>query len=217
MRPVTVAVGPLAAAVANNIALSQSLGGAAAVTINGSLATGGVATLDVARRVLITSAANDSGITFLISGTNWSGAKISETVTGANASTVASVLDYKTVTSIVSSGATAGNITVGTNGVAASPWVRLDEWASAQVALQCTASGTVNYTVQQTLDDPNSNTNAVALSAMTWISHPDSNLVGATGSVQGNYAYLPVFCRILLNSGTGTVTMTVNQAGAVTI
>ena len=39
MRPVIVTAGPLAAASANNIALSQTVTGAGSVTINGSLAS----------------------------------------------------------------------------------------------------------------------------------------------------------------------------------
>ena len=209
MRPITVTVGPLASAVANNICLSQTPT-AGALLLNGSTA----GTLDYARRVLITAAGNESSRTFTITGTNWSGSTISETVTGPNATTAVSVLDYLTVTSITISGNAAGAITVGTNGVAASPWVRLDAWAMPQVAIQCTASGTVNYTVQQTLDDTNAPTSPVAASAVTWVSHPDSNLVGATGTVQGNYAYVPTFTRVLLNRGSGTVTATFTQSGS---
>lgn len=95
--------------------------------------------------------------------------------------------------------------------------VRLDEWAFPQVAIQCTASGTVNYTVQQTLDDPNDPTNPVPLANMTWINHPDTNLVSATTSVQSNYAYCPRYARVVLNSGTGIVTATFIQSNSVTL
>jgi len=216
MRPIIVTVGPLASASANNICTSQSLGAAGNLTINGALASGGVATLDKPRRVLITSAGNDSGMTFTISGTNWSGNPVSETLTGGNAAAVASVLDYATVTKIAGSAATASTVTVGTNAVAASPWIRLDDWSMSQTALQAIVSGTVNYTVQQTLDDPNDPTNPVAASAVAWVSHPDTNLVGATANVQGNYNYSPRYVRVLLNSGSGSVTLTANQAASVT-
>ena len=93
--------------------------------------------------------------------------------------------------------------------------VRLDEWAFSQVAIQCTASGTVNYTVQQTLDDPNDPTNPVPLASMTWVNHPDTALVGATGTIQSNYGYCPRFVRVVQNSGTGTVTATFIQANVV--
>lgn len=95
--------------------------------------------------------------------------------------------------------------------------VRFDEWAAPQISIQCTASGTVNYTVQQSLDDPNDPTNPVSLASMTWVNHPDTNLVAATGTIQSNYAYCPRFARVVLNSGTGTVTATFIQSNVVTL
>ncbi len=215
MRPVTVSAGPLAAAVANNIALSQTPGAAGALTLNGSLVTAGVAILDNPRRVLFTTVSDEHTKTFTVTGTNAAGSIISETVTGPNATTGYTVLDYKTVTSITVSAALTGAVTVGTNGIGGSLWVRFDEWAPSPIAIQTDVSGTVNYTIQQTLDDPNSATNPVTPANMTWINHPDANLVSATAAVQGNYAYMPVFARILLNSSTspGNVTATFIQTG----
>lgn len=212
MRPVTVSAGPLAAAAANNIALSQTPAGAGALTLNGALVVAGVAILDSPRRVLFTTVSNESAKTFTVTGTNASGSTISETVTGPNATTGFTVLDYKTVTSITVSAALTGAVTVGTNGIGGSPWVRFDDWTPSPTSIQCNVLGTVNYTVQQTLDDPNSPTNAVAASAVTWINHPDTNLVAATGNVQSNYAYMPVFSRVVMNSGAGTVSATFIQS-----
>lgn len=214
MRPVVVTVGPLSAASANAICLSQTPA-AGALTINGALASGGVATLDAPRRVLITTSGNESAKTFVITGTNLTNQVVSESITGPNASTVQSVLDYKTVTSITISATAAAALTVGTNGVAASAWVRFDEWAPSDISIQCTASGTVNYTVQQTLDDPNRPTNPVGVAAVTWVPSPDTNLIAATGTIQSNYAFMPTYARILLNSGTGSVTGTFIQNGNV--
>lgn len=75
-----------------------------------------------------------------------------------------------------------------------------------EVALQVAVTGTVNYTVQQTLDDP-------ADASATWLDHPDSNLVAATTSKQGNYAYCPRATRLVVNSGTGTAVLTIIQEG----
>lgn len=217
MRPVTAVVGPLTAASATNIATSQTPGAAGPLTLNGSTVVNGVAVLDHARRVLITT--TDNTHTFTITGTSPTGTLLSETVTG-NGTSVSSQLDYLTVTSIVISGAASAAVTVGTNGVASSPWVRLDEWARPEVAIQCNISGTVNYTVQSTLDDPNSPTNPVITSAVAWINSPDTNAVAATGQIQTSYggfatyvAITPAFVRVTLNSGTGTVTATITQLG----
>lgn len=216
MKPIVVSVGPLAAASANNIAHTQTPGAAGPLTLNGALVTGGVAVMDKPRQVLITVTDDEAANTFTISGTDWAASPISEVVTGpGSAGTVASVLSYATVTSIVISGAAGAALTVGTNGVASSPWVRLDGWANPTTSVQCAASGTVNYTVQQSLDDPNY-PYSVAPSAMTWASMPDSNLVDATTTIQSAYAASPVFVRCLLNSGAGSVTMTVQQFASAT-
>jgi hypothetical protein len=106
-------------------------------------------------------------------------------------------------------------VTVGTNAIASSRPVRIDSWADAQVALAVNVSGTVNYTVQQTLDDPNSVTNPTPYQSITWLDHADTALVAATASKQGNYGYAPVWTRVTLNSGSGTVTLRVNQSGSV--
>lgn len=215
MRAITATVGPLATASGNNICLSQTPAGAGALTLNGAAVTSGVAILDTARRVVVTSAANETGRTFTITGTAANGKVQSETVTGANAGAAQSVLDYKTVTSVTISGAASGAITVGTNTVASSRWLRLDEWAHAQVSLQCDVTGTVVYTVQQTLDNPNDPTWPVAPASVLWVDHADTQLVNATTTKQGNYGYVPLFVKVTLLSGTGSVSLTAVQAGNV--
>jgi hypothetical protein len=212
MRPIIVTVGPLTAASANNIALSQTPGGAGNLTLNGSLVVAGVAIIGNPETVTLTTA--DSTHTATIYGTDWAGNPISETV-AFNGTAVTSVLSYKTITRIAVNAALTGAITVGISGIGTSPWVRLDEWANPTVAIQCVVVGTVNYTLQQTLDDPNDPTNPVAPANVYWQQTSDTNGQGATGSIQSNYAYVPRYARVLLNSGTGSVTATYSQSGAV--
>ena len=187
---------------------SQTLG---STTIRGNA----VSTQDKPRRVIFTSSGNDSGVTITIVGTTHGKAPATETVTGANATTASTVLDYLTITSVSVSGATAGTMSVGTNGIAGSPWVAFDSWALNTVAIQATASGTVNYTIQQTLDNPNDPIAPVAASAATWVNSPDPVVVAATTTQQSNYLFAPVYARVLMNSGTGAVTATFSQAGNV--
>jgi hypothetical protein len=223
MRPVVAVVGPILASVANNIALSQTPGAAGALLINGSLAVNGTAYLGstpgAAQRVLITTA--DTTHIFTVTGTTPTGAVITETVGPITASQY-TTQDFYTVTSILINGAATAAVTVGTSGIAATPWVRCDEWASEEVSIQCNAVGTVNYTVQATNDDPNSPTNPVLPQNVTWINSPDTNAVAATTSIRTGYGELlayaaltPLFVRTLLNSGTGSVSMTVVQPGVV--
>lgn len=216
MQPITVTVGPLDAADDNGIAASQTTAGAANLTLNGALVTGGVAVLDAPRQVIITSAGNDTSITFTITGTTYGGHVVSETVTGASGAAVATNTDFLTVTQISTSGATSGSgVIAGTNAKAGSSWVRLDSWAFPQTAIQCNASGTVNYTVQVTMDDPNSPTNPVAVSDVTWLNTNDTDAVTAVGDIFTNFDWTPTWARILLNSGSGTVAATFAQFNVV--
>lgn len=218
MRQYAITVGPLAAASANAIALSQTPS-AGALTLNGASASGGVATLDKPRRVLFTFAADETGHSFVLTGTTYGSVPISETIAGTTAGTVQSVYDYLTVTSITISANATGAMTVGTNGVASSPPLPLDIYARSTIALQCMVTGTVNYTVSQTLDTPwpagAAPYSAPTSPSWTWVNHPDSNLVAATSTVQGNYAYPPSMTRLTINSGTGSVKFTVNQPGII--
>ena len=84
----------------------------------------------------------------------------------------------------------------------------LDYYGRPEVSLQVVVTGTVNYTVQQTLDNP-----LTAGVTPTWFNHPDTNMVTQTVNRQGNYAYIPTAVRIVLNSGSGSVVLTAVQAG----
>jgi hypothetical protein len=216
MQPITISVGPIAAASANNIALSQVVSGASNVTLNGALVSGGVATLDVPRRVLITNVGNDAAVTFTVYGTTFGGASVTEVLQGTSGSTVASTVDFKTVTRIATSGSTSGSgITIGTNSVAGSRWLRLDSWADAQTAIQCNATGTVNYTVQVTMDDPNDPVSPVGIASVTWLNTNDGDAVTAVGDVFTNFDWTPSYARLLLNSGSGSVSGTFAQFNVV--
>lgn len=83
----------------------------------------------------------------------------------------------------------------------------MDYHGRPEVSLQVTVDGTANWTVQQTLDNPN------AGGTITWFDHPDTNMVSQTVGRQGNYAYIPTAIRLQLNSGSGSATLTVVQAG----
>jgi hypothetical protein len=209
MIPITYTLGPLDTADADGICQSQTPAGAVALTLNGALVSGGVASLGDARRVLVTTVSNESAKTLTIVGTDWQGNAITEVITGPNATTGYTNSDFLTVTSVTASAAFTGAVTVGTNGIASSPPFNLDIYNKPEVSLQVVVSGTVNWTVQQTLD----NTYLTEPESVTWFDHPDANMVAETANRQGNYAYVPFATRVTLNSGTGSVTYTVVQAG----
>ena len=214
----------LVAAVAAGVCASQTPGAAGALTINGSLATGGVATFDVARRVAVASTANDATVVFTIYGTNGSGAAISNTVTGVNAGSVNSLLDFLTVTKVTSSAGTAGAITVGTSSTASTPWI-VDNFMAPYWALAVAVSvaGTVTYTVEHTYDDPNATVGNLTTGANSAlgpasnippIAWPNPTLAAQTASGEAQYVDKPIFAhRLTITAGTGTATMQSIQAG----
>lgn len=65
-------------------------------------------------------------------------------------------------------------------------------------------TGTVDYTVQHTFDDP-------AEGFTTWFSHP--SVAGETTNQDGNYAFPVTGIKVLVNSGSGTATLKLIQAG----
>lgn len=213
MRPIVLVIGPSLLSSANDICTSQTPGAKGNMTLNGSTVANGVATLVTpGQRVLITTA--DSTTIFTLYGTTATGAVVTECLI-SNGTSVQSTLDYYTVTQIAVNQGTTAAVTVGTNGVGSTPWVHMDWFADAQIAIQCTVSGTVNYTVQSSLD-PESliwTNPALTSTSMTWVNSSDTAAVNATATIQTNYAYCPRWIRCLLNSGSGSVTMTVLQSG----
>ena len=156
-RPITTTVA-IVAGLQTGIANAQALAQAGALILNGSLSAG-FATLDAPRRVIVSSSGNDTGITWTITGNQrpeLGGQVVAETIAGANAGDAQSTQDFGTVTSIVGSGATAGTVTAGTNGVASGPLVLWDQ--QFQVFAVSIAgfvlSGAPTWQVDYTYDDP---------------------------------------------------------------
>lgn len=65
-------------------------------------------------------------------------------------------------------------------------------------------TGTVNYTVQHTFDDP-------ATGFTTWFDHP--TVASQATDQDGNYAFPVTGIKLLVNSGGGTATLKLVQAG----
>ena len=64
--------------------------------------------------------------------------------------------------------------------------------------------GTVNYTVQHTFDDP-------SVGFTTWFDHP--SVAALAADADGNYAFPVTGIKVLVNSGGGSVTLKLVQAG----
>ena len=86
----------------------------------------------------------------------------------------------------------------------------LDHYTSPfNVSLQGLVSGTANYTVEYTFD----NVFAAGYNPATgnWTAHPSFD--GITSTADSNIAMPVSGVRLKLNSGTGTVRLTITQAG----
>jgi len=204
----------LATADDNGIAESQTPLGAGNLTLNGALVTNGVAVFDTERQVAIIGNGNDSALTYTVYGTAEGGAVISEAVTGGNASpyTVATNQSFLTVTRISVSGATAAAIIAGTDGVGATPW-QIVNWhiSPINIGIAVIVTGTVNYTVQYTYDDPSGTYPNPTSTFPTAFDHPILNAQTATAD---SSISLPVAAiRLTNNSGTGTAQMVFVQGG----
>ena len=210
MRPVIFSR-TLANAVVGAICASQTPGGAGNLLINGTLASGGVATMAAQQIIGITSAANLSGITFTITGTDDAGRTISEVLTGPNIATVQSVFNYRTVTRIAVSGAAAGALTVDTLQTGASLEVVVDRYISpTSISIGVEVTGVINYSIQWTLDDVFGG----APGPFSWFAGA-ANLTNATTTQAGSIVSPVSAIRIVNNSGAGTAKLIVQQAGLV--
>lgn len=210
----------MAAPVANGISLSQkpAAGGVQNLVLNGSLVVNGVAVMDVPRGVAITSTGNESALTFTITGTNFAGLPQSETITGPNATTVNSVLYYSTVSKITVSGNTAGNITVGTNQLATSPWfpMNYNRYPVSSQICNISPGAVLNYTVQFTGDDLQTTHGIIdRYASVKAIPQDHTTLTDQSTSNTGTLISGVCGLRIILNSWTsGSVTMNIIQSSA---
>lgn len=72
------------------------------------------------------------------------------------------------------------------------------------VGFGVSVTGTVNYTVQHTFDDP-------GVGFTTWFDHP--TVASQATNQDGNYAFPVTGVKLLVNSGGGTATLELIQAG----
>lgn len=214
MNPITRTLA-LAAASANNIATTQTPGAAGNLTLNGSTVTGGVATLDAARRVLFTPAGAEAtnGTIWVVYGTNRSGSAIQETVNGVNnPATVGTNQDFKTVTRISVNKAQAGAVTVGTSAIGSTNWVMMNNATTPMnTGITVVVSGTITYTVEYTYQDPNTLTSVGTYPTVFSL----ATMTGQTTTLDSTFT-TPVWgVRATQTAFTnpGNLTMTVLQAG----
>lgn len=116
----TISLGAPDTADADGVCEAQSPGAAGALTINGSLASGGVATFDVPRNVTIDSGGADDAV-LTITGTDVYGNTMVEALTLNGTSAVVGKKAFKTITSVACSKAIANGAFVGSGDILGLP------------------------------------------------------------------------------------------------
>lgn len=137
----------------DGLAEAQAVAGAQALTLNGALIVDGVFTGDYARQLGILSAGDDNAITFTVTGTDADGKAQSEAVAGSAGApgTAETTKYYKTVTSVVSSGAAAGNVSVGTVDEFVTNTIPLNSYNTDGATVSVEAfTGTIDVSIQET-------------------------------------------------------------------
>jgi hypothetical protein len=104
----------------------------------------------------------------------------------------------------------------GASAGATSNMVRLDEWADSPLGVQVSLNGAANFTLQHSFDDPNDLISPVPLANMFW----DTGLfpaaaIGGSAGITFGILTAPLWVRILLNSGAGTVKAVLTQYNVV--
>lgn len=154
-RPTTLTF-TFATADANGICTSQTATatGGSNLTINGALATGGVATMDAPRHVSITATGNNSTKTFTFTGTDRFGTAITEALSGPTGGLVAGTKNFSTVTNVAIDAASAGAVIVGSANAAETQWIPLNRYTPEKsITVDLTATASLTYGVQWTNDD----------------------------------------------------------------
>lgn len=213
----------LATASANAIALSQTPVSGTALTLNGASVTGGVATLDTARRVLLTYGSEGSARTLIVNGTNGTGAAISETlaVPSGAPGTVATLQDFLTVTSAVpAGGGYTAAVTLGTNATGSTAWQVPNQHVTPfQIGFECDLlSGAATFSIETTNNSPLAPLPIYQAGYSTTLPVPNAfpvtGLTALTGNAQGSVSGVPIAAwRLTVTAGTGSVQATAQQAG----
>jgi hypothetical protein len=157
------------------------------------------------RSVSITSAVNNSAITFIISGFQ-NNAPITDTITGVNANTVYGTEYFDVITSITVSGSV-NQVSVGTGKAGYMPLLVINTTSTINysVSVIFPASGAdINYTLYKTLDQINSN----YITFNNQISNLFPILVNQTTSQIASYQEIANFLLLKINSSATPLTDT---------
>ena len=205
MRPISFTRSQPTANIAS-IVTAQSLSVSGAITLNGALVSNGVATLTVPA-VLVAYSQASSTINFVVTGTGPAGQSQVETLAVTASGNLTGSLSFATVTNITSSAAAPSTISIGNGVPGYTAWLPLDIYTPNQVTnISAKTSGTVNYSVEYTNEDPFD----VSIQQLA-VPHPNASLTASTKDETQFTTTLMRAVRLKINSGDGSVRFTVVQ------
>jgi hypothetical protein len=207
MRPFTIDVDP-ANIVADGLGAANDSSGAT-YTMHGTLTSGGTFTSadGLGRIIAITDAGTDdqSGATYTLTGTDADGYVQTEAITGPTAdATVESTKYFLTITSItIASPAATSTADIGTVDEVATSTVPLDMYAETALNVIAELTGTANWDIQVTNNDPFND-----LTTVGWVVEP--NWDGKSANTTAAFA-APGYraMRVIFNTYTDTAELQV--------
>jgi hypothetical protein len=191
---------------AESVAAAQLLNDSGVITLDGTLASDGVAALTVP--AYVTAFSEESiAVNFLVSGTSPNGVAQTETLAITASGTVTSSLSFATVTNVYADAPTSATISIGNAAAGYTSWIPLDIYTPNQVtSISAKTSGTVDYSVEYTNEDPFDQT----IDHLA-VPHPAASLTGASGDETHFTTTLMRAVRLKINSGEGSVRFTIVQ------
>ena len=222
MRPIQTVI-DMAAADDNGVATAQTPVNGVNLTIDGALASGGVATPAYPAYVTLKSSDNLSGVTFTIVGTattpdSAGSTVLREEIVGPNNNTVTTTNQFVTITAVevaTSTTYTTEDVEIGVAavGIGTGDWWPLDIYTPNQVTnISCNilASGSATYSVEYTNEDP-FDTTITQLA----VAHPVAALTSASTDQTAFTTTLMRAVRVNVASGSGQLRVTVVQQSTV--
>jgi hypothetical protein len=215
--PISLTLGPYAAANAALFAASQTPVSGTPLTLTGTAA-------DVPRTVLLTYGNEAAARQMLITGTiNALGEQAQEllSIPAGAGGTVATFNNYLKVTKALPlGGGWTAAVTLGTVAANSGPWkfINAAEWGPTEVTWNVVATGTVNWSIVLTNTDLNANSNlggpfGDVIPTPNIYAGP-SGLTSQTGSASGVVNDPFVAWKAVVNSGTGSIVVEAIEAGA---
>lgn len=194
------------AADADSVANEQVVSSSGAITIDGTLASGGVAALTVPAYLTVFSEASATA-DFIVTGTAPGGGSQVETISISASGTVTGSLAFATVTGVEATAGTAATVSIGNAVPGYTAWIPLDIYSRNQVTtISGKVNGTVNYSVEYTNEDPFD----LSIQQLA-VPHPAVSLTAATGDETHFTTTLMRAVRLKINSGDGSVRFTIVQ------